>query len=404
MVARAFGALWAALSIFGCGKSFDALENLDAEERRALDRLLADAGLEGADLTKKDGNVSVSLVNGHVNRLVLDGPPKRVSLGALGAFGSLEALELSRAADLDGLPEDCSLLELRLASNGIADLSPLSRCASLERLWIVDEKLDALTTLPELPKLTALYVHEVSLKSLDGVGGRPTLETLLVTHAGLESLTGLENLPSLKTLDLSDNALTDAAALDALPKLEEVDVANNALSTFPKVVMAADIPKISGNPGASATREALFDARLEADAERRRAERKLDFDVPLPKVRGSMRRASKQISWSGSAVEGEGSIGLLTGVSMVQLRTFSPTDISDDAAKRPAERRMEFSVREGSLRVFFGRGPGRVPSILVEPGKPRVVRTNLVPGDRWVGFFVQAVGGEAKGIRYTLAD
>ena len=167
-------------------------------------------------------------------------------------------------------------------------------------------------------------------------------------------------------------------------------------------MLRADIPKISGNPGANAEHERRTAEAFEAESARRRAERKLDLDVVVPPVRGSARGASKRTSWSGSEVEGEGRIDELTGVFSVKLREFEPTDIRSLAAKRPAERRMEFTLAQGRVRVFFGHGPGAVPSVLVEPGTPRVVRTNLAAGDRWVGFIVQAEDGTAKGFRYRL--
>ncbi len=389
-------------SIGACKEPFDALANLDPAEAGALQRLLNESGVEPSALRKKDSPVQVAVTGGHVHRLVLTRVPTPPSLANLKDFAELERLEIiGSARSLDALPEDCGLLELRLASNGLTDLSALSRCDRLEGLWIVDEKLESLETLPSLPKLQELYVDQVPLSSLDGVGGRPALHTLLISRAGLRSLDGLEGLPKLRTLDLSKNAIADASVLDGLPELAEVNLADNELQSFPAVALRAEVPKISGNPGAEAVRKGQYQQSLAEAAARRAAERELEFADALPSVRGSMRRASKSLSWSGTEVEGSGSLGLITGTSIVELRKFSPTDVHS-VSKRPAERRFEFTVQQGKARIYFGRGPGKVPYVEVEPGETRVIRTSMVAGDRWVGFFVEAVDGPVQELHFTV--
>lgn len=346
--------------------------------------------------------LTVSLVGGHVNRLVLDRFPTQPPASDLAAFSKLEVLHLiASISTLDVLPEACGLTELRLASNGLGDLGPLARCRNLERLWIVDEGVPSLGSVPPLANLKALYVDRTPLSSLSGVGNRPALETLLINRAGLESLEGLDALPKLRTLDLSKNRLADASALDRITTLEDVNLADNELGTFPAVALRAEIPKISGNPGADKVRQADFDKRIATQKAQERAERKLDFSDALPPVKGTTRRASKSVSWSGRAVEGKGAIGELSGTTMVQLRKFSPTDVLS-SSKRPEERRFEFTVGAGKARIYFGREPGPVPYVDVEPGAPRVVRTSMVAGDRWVGFFVEAVDGPVENLRYTV--
>ncbi len=142
-------------------------------------------------------------------------------------------------------------------------------------------------------------------------------------------------------------------------------------------------------------------ARERAKRAREREERTVDWVEGLPPIRGSTRRQSKSLSWSGTRVEGKGSIGLLSGTTMVQLRTFSPIDVHS-VSKHPDERRFEFTVGSGTARIYFALGPGEVPSILVEAGETRVVRTSMVEGDYSVGFFVEAVGGPVKDLRYTV--
>lgn len=390
--------------LLGCGTSFDPYANLDEAESKALDRLLSDAGLDRKALGADEPKVTVSMAGGHINRLVLEAPPSAPSLQTLAALRSLESMQLVRAApSLDTLPEDCGLVELRMASNGISDLSPLSRCASLERLWIVDEAIDSFETLPELPKLKALYVDRVALPSLQGVGGRGQLETLLVSSAGLTSVKGLTDLPSLETLNLSDNRITDASALDELGALRDVDVADNELSEFPAVVLAAEVPKIGGNPGASAVREELLSASLKVQSDRERSERKLDLGHEVPPVNGTAQGGPGRLSWAGNEVEGHGRLDRLEGVYPVKLRKYGIL-AETRGKRRPVDRRMTFTVKKGPVRVYFGHGPGTAASVLVEPGTPRVVRTGLAWGDRWTAFIVEAVDGTTEGFTYRLED
>ncbi len=261
----ATAAVGALASLLGCKKPFDALGALDEQESAALDRLLAEAGVDRSAMEGERPTVTVSVAKGHVNRLVLDKPPTAPSLGLLERFAELEVLYLVEAVStLDGLPEGCGLVELRLSGNGLGDLSPLSRCGDLQRLWIVSESLDSLQSLPPLPSLEELYVDEMVLTSLSGVGSRPRLHTLLVQRAGLESLEGLEALPKLRTLDLAHNRLSDASALDGFPALQDVDVTHNRLADFPAVVLRAKVPKILGQPG----RERGHAGRLRGEARR----------------------------------------------------------------------------------------------------------------------------------------
>ena len=390
--------------LLGCGRSVDALASLDPAEAKALDLLLSEAGLDRTALEGKTPTVSVSVAQGHINRLVLNRPPSSPSLRTLAAFGELESVELIRAVpSLESLPEDCTWVELRMADNGLTDLSPLRRCGSLERLWIVREGLDSLKTLPALPRLKALYVDHVALRSLEGVGGHPELETLFVTHAGLTSLEGLSDLPSLTTLNLSDNALADASALDGFGTLREVDVADNALSSFPEVALAAEVPKIGGNPGADAVMNARFEAKLQAESEKRMAERKVDLGHVVPRVDGTARGVSNAVSWFGNEVTGQGGMERLEGVFKVVLREYDVLELTQ-VKRRPVDRRMTFTVKQGRVRVYFGHGPGTAASVLVEPGTPRVVETGLAWGDRWTGFIVEAVDGEAEGFGYVLQE
>jgi len=390
------------LAWLGCGPDFDALASLSSEDSKALDALLEETGVERSALKAKDGPVTVSVRQGAVTGLRVVGPPKRGALQAIGGFSQLETLDLRRATEsLDGLPERCALRAMTLDANGIEDFGPLSRCASIETLTIRGERLRTIADLPHLPALRELVVEDVPLRSLEGVGERARLERLRVSGAGLESVAGLESLPALRELDLSDNALNDAAALDRFSGLESVDLSNNALDTFPAVALAAEVPKISGNPGADAAREAALHDALEARGARRRAERTFEFADVLPPLEGRTNGARKSVSWSGRAVTGDGSIAEVSGVVAVQLRTFEPTELRD-VAKRPEDRRLVLNVDEGAVRVYFGRGPGRVPYVRVEPGAPRAVQTALIGGDRWVGFVVEAVDGPASGFRYTL--
>ncbi len=364
--------------------------------------MLAEGGLDRSALRGDRPVLTVSLAGGHVNRIVLDRFPTQPSASDLAAFPKLEVLHLiASVSTLDVLPEACGLTELRLASNGLGDLAPLSRCRDLERLWIVDEGVRSLGSVPPLANLKALYVDRTPLSSLSGVGDRPALETLLINGAGLASLEGLDGLPKLRTLDLSKNQLSDAAVLDRLGALEDVNLADNELETFPAVALRAEIPKISGNPGADKVRKADYDNHIATLKAQAKAERELQFSDSLPPVNGRTQKASKSVSWSGRKVEGKGSIGTLEGMTMVQLRQFSPTDVHS-SSKRPEEHRFEFTVGSGKARVYFDREPGPVPYIDVEPGTPRVVRTSMVAGDRWVGFFVEAVDGPVSNLRYTI--
>lgn len=126
-------------------------------------------GLDRKALEGDSAKVSVSITGGHINRLVLDGPPSAPSLETLAAFGALNSMELTRAASsLDALPENCGLVELRMASNGVTDLAPLR----LARATVDRRRAGRLVedTSP-LPKLKELYVDRIALSSLEGRQG-----------------------------------------------------------------------------------------------------------------------------------------------------------------------------------------------------------------------------------------
>lgn len=275
-------ALVVALALAGCGDRGQgavggaALSAVQAGEARALDEVLAEAGLTRAEVTvirdraefplpfvlrtrlvadRREaapdrrgagiGRRPLVLVEGdRVTGLALPGArrvdaAKLRGLGAL-AFLDLDGAALANAAELGGLG---GLVYADLSRTGLEDLTPLTRLPALRALVAVKTKVRAVPSLGATLELVDLSYGEIA--ELPSGGTR--LEVLTLTGNRVSSLRSA-GLPALTSLTLDENRVDEIVGLEAYPKLGALSLAGNRVRAVPDLAPGFRYLSLEGNP------------------------------------------------------------------------------------------------------------------------------------------------------------
>jgi hypothetical protein len=418
---------------------------LPPAEIEALRALLDAAGRPPTALgIDSIGGSSVATLDGRAYELTLVGWDELDTLAPLAALGGLRRLHVEggRFEDLTGVGGP-ALEQLVVQRSALRTLSGLAPSPRLADILITGSQLTSLGGIGELPALRSLVLERNRIESVEGLAGRSTLESLDLSDNRLESVEGIADLPSLTRLELArnrletlaglaelprletvlaeENELRDASALDAFPTIARANLSRNQLERFPVLVSRLEPHWWSENPGSL--------ARLAGDHEAARAKRlasSLAAELPeAPLLAGTFSRGS--CTWRGSRVHCDVTIPRLAeGARKVVVHRFDLSAVHDLGVRMlerprrsPSGVVLRLEVAGGRARAYLGRdarviagsspGPDGRPQIEIghpwveaSPGDPKVLVGHLLVDGTAVWFVIEAVGGEAAGVRYVL--
>ncbi|MBX7220596.1 MAG: hypothetical protein K1Y36_11670 [Blastocatellia bacterium] len=174
----------------------ETLAKLPADERQALEVLLAAAGTSAEQLQIWDSPI------------LIENKPRALAV------------------------KDNHLTGINLTGTTLAAVENLNRFPHLEVFLAADCKIQKVTA-TNLAALTKLTLSRNQLANAEGIGDLPKLIYLNLDGNQLTSVAALKNLPELANLNLSQNQLTEVDRLPEFPKLLYVNLSHNPLERMP---------------------------------------------------------------------------------------------------------------------------------------------------------------------------
>ncbi len=358
-------------------------------------------------------------------------PPLLTSLAGLENAPDLRELILVGAKSLQepaGLPALGQLRRLEIHRGGLASLRGLPRLPALEELTVEKTPLSSLA-LSELPSLAHLDMRENAIAEL----ALPTLPELTRLDLGgnpLSDLEGLGSQPKLASLNLKDCPVEDLTPLLDQTALGHLDIRDTEVVQVPKelyerpVGLQLDQAQIEANAWEKTLREAWHDER---------------FVERLPGGSGRLRHHRGKCAWQAGTFreakltcrKNADSLDGFLYVALVGVDPLSPTSGGPNRVRV----RVTLSVAEGVARVYvrdridfkgladalagytdtskplISFGDQRDPEDYrdgyrfaeARPGQPASVSGEASILVDEIVIWLEAVGGIARGIEYTVA-
>jgi hypothetical protein len=352
------------------------------------------------------------------------------SLAGLESAPGLEELILIQARELRepaGLPPLAALRRLEIREGGLTSLQGLPTLPALEALVIEKTPLTSLT-LPSLPALELLDLPANAIEEL-ALPLLPTLASLDLSGNPLRDLEGLGQQPKLAAITLADCPVEDLTPLLDLPTLDTLDIRDTEVVQVPRelyerqVYLQMDEAQIEANAWEKSLREAW---REEGFVER------LPGGSGLLKLHqgsckwqaGTFQEAKLTCSKTAESLSGFLYIGLtdvdplmptLGGPSRVRLRVT--LSVTEGVARVYVRDRIDFKRLGEALagytdssKPLISFGDQRDPEDYrdgyrfaeAHPGRPATVSGEAGIFFDQVVIWLEAVGGTARGIEYTV--
>ena len=344
----------------------------------------------------------VGVWDGRVVSVALEG----ATLADLRRLAPLPALRHVALRDgalrsLDGLDDRCPWRTLDVSGTALTGLDGLEACAHLETLDASRTPIRSVPSLAGLEALTALDLSGTLVSDVSGLGA-PAIESLSLADTPVRSLDAVPALPALRQLRLEGTRLEalDLADLRRWPALAWVWLGRSPLARVEGAhavdyALRDPVVRVSPDLGLSVAGTPFGD-RLAAEARAAHDGTARHAAEGLPAMRGR---------WQGSTRESRTKTGLSTGLeargTAEWLRGARTLAFGVD---RGVVVTVEASVEAGRLRVYVGSGLGESGIVYAEaiPGAPLRVSGPLLSVGRGYFVAVEAVGGRAEGVRWSV--
>lgn len=335
---------------------------------------------------------------------------------------------LTSLAATKGMP---GLRRLLAANNLFSDLETLPELSHLEQLTLGGERLASLEGLPKLERLSELRLRESGLEEFPSVPGLPLLRLLdLGKSTRLGRLSQL-NLPSLETLSIEETQVRDLSPLLSMPKLRVVQAEGAPIESIPAALEESNV---------AVELDPEIELRLTKLAMKAKIEGSLEnFALGLPTGGGSMKHHRGTCTWSAGTFKQaklhcDMKADELRGTMPVTLHSGNPLSPTSGGPNRVYVT-IDLSVERGKVRAYVVTkidyqalaetltdihpksdklieigGRKREAGDLLEgfsyaeavPGNPGRVsgEAAIIAGE--IVIWLEAIGGTAKGVHYTI--
>lgn len=318
---------------------------------------------------------------GRVVSLALTGT-RLTTLDALSALPALRHVAMRRGAlrAIGTLGNGCrELRSLDASHNRLSSVTPLAMLERLDRLALSDNDVSDVTALAGLG-IRDLDLSRNPIPSLDAVPALPALARLRLTGTRIASvdLADLARLPADVWVDLRRTPLEEVVGEHTVDRA----LADPTLRTPGGATLS-----VAGTP--------LGD-RLTADALAHHDGTARHVTEALPRFRGR---------WQGSRRRGRTQTGFVTRIDQQGeadwLRGVRTLAFDIDRAVSVT---VTASVERGRLRIYLQSGPGDEAFVWADavPGRPLHVTGPLISMGRRPFVAVEAMGGRAEGIRWSV--